>query len=448
MNFRRESTLLVAFAALALAAVPAWAQYGYAPQGMDPRLAAYGPPGMPPGGVAPAFYHDPAMMGPMPGGPMGPPPNSPEAPPGAMSPMPAPDGYCDACGGAGCGACCGGWFGRGGLLDCGCYDGSCGCLNWLCDGFGDGYRCRPRWYDVTVDFVSLKRDSVSRTVVFATDGQGAAAPVALSSDDLVMGTGNGARITGAWLIGPGTALEASWMGGFFWDDSALAVSQTNDLFSPYSDFGTDPLNGFDDTDRASAVSIGYNSKLDTVELSIRRRFQEPECRYQGSFLYGFRWIRLNENLNYFTRGNDGADFADTDVETSNNLYGAQVGYEFNIRPIPRVLLDAQWKVGVYGNSADTITNVVSTTIPTGFTDNNANTEIAFASELNFNVVLNLNERWSFRAGYNLFYVDGVALATENFNAGPPFIANAREPFINVNGSLFVHGYNVGFEHNW
>jgi len=37
----------------------------------------------------------------------------------------------------------------------------------------------------------------------------------------------------------------------------------------------------------------YNSSLDSIELSIRQRWQEPECRYQTSWLAGFRYIRHN-----------------------------------------------------------------------------------------------------------------------------------------------------------
>ena len=54
---------------------------------------------------------------------------------------------------------------------------------------------------------------------------------------------------------------------------------------------------------------------------------------------------------------------------------------------------------------------------------------------------------------DLIVVDGVALATENFNSGPPFItdptlAARRTPFFNDNGSAFYHGWTFGTEWLW
>ena len=63
----------------------------------------------------------------------------------------------------------------------------------------------------------------------------------------------------------------------------------------------------------------------------------------------------------------------------------------------------------------------------------------------------LNYQWTLRGGYTFLFVDGVALASENFNPSPPLLNNPfapRVPRTNDNGSVFYHGWNVGLEFMW
>jgi hypothetical protein len=85
-------------------------------------------------------------------------------------------------------------------------------------------------------------------------------------------------------------------------------------------------------------------------------------------------------------------------------------------------------------------------LATPFEEREINTQIAFAGEANFFAVYHVTERFSIRGGYNLLYASGVALATENFNPGPPFVVGARTPFVDVDGEVFYHGFNIGFEY--
>jgi len=66
------------------------------------------------------------------------------------------------------------------------------------------------------------------------------------------------------------------------------------------------------------------------------------------------------------------------------------------------------------------------------------------AEFNTNIVWHITERWSLRGGYTLLYIDGVALAPENFD--PADLEN--QPGINVNGDVFLHGVNAGMEFSW
>jgi hypothetical protein len=69
------------------------------------------------------------------------------------------------------------------------------------------------------------------------------------------------------------------------------------------------------------------------------------------------------------------------------------------------------------------------------------------------VTYRVNQQWTLRGGYHFLYVDGVALAPENFNTVPPATffpppGVNREPFINTGGNVFYHGFFAGAEFMW
>ena len=76
--------------------------------------------------------------------------------------------------------------------------------------------------------------------------------------------------------------------------------------------------------------------------------------------------------------------------------------------------------------------------------------VSFVGDANVQALYRLNYQWTLRAGYNFLFVDGVALAPENFNTIPPFGPQFpnRQTFINDNGNVFYHGWNIGLEYMW
>ena len=65
----------------------------------------------------------------------------------------------------------------------------------------------------------------------------------------------------------------------------------------------------------------------------------------------------------------------------------------------------------------------------------------------------LNYQWTAKLGYHFLYVDGVALATENFNPTPPALffpppGVNRTVSMNDNGNVFYHGFMAGLEFMW
>ncbi len=71
--------------------------------------------------------------------------------------------------------------------------------------------------------------------------------------------------------------------------------------------------------------------------------------------------------------------------------------------------------------------------------------MAFVGELNLSAFYRLTDVWDLKAGYNLMWIDGLALAPDqlDFNFAPP---NGNQ--LQNGGAMFLHGVNVGLEARW
>lgn len=435
---------------------------GYAPQGYNPGATM-----QPNWGVQPASYAAPQPF-PSAGG------------------MAVPAGYeaggygagysgggCGSCGGYGCDACSG--YGAAGF--------GARFLSRLLP-YAEGGACAPRWYDITLDAMYLTRDDAGRNTDFSSDG--VLGNTVLSTNDLDFNDELGFRLTGAHQIFAGATAEFTYFGLFNWTaDASVERDPANfpplgvgpgpyadDLYSIVSDFGLINLpNGFDQTDRARRHSISYSSTIDNFELNIRKRYTAPNCRLQYSWLAGVRYIYLLEDFEYFTLGGGGDAAAvppvpprgsmDDDVRTRNSLTGFQIGGDGWLNLTPGVNVGADIKAGVYGNYANQSTNVVAILSPTlanpaGQTLNGRESvdgnDVALVADANLYFMWRLGPHWTVRVGYNFLYLDGVALASENFNAGTARDVingtNTTTPTINDNGKIFYHGGFGGLEWMW
>jgi hypothetical protein len=442
-------------------------QYGMYPPNM--QAAAYAasmagagaPPGAFPGAMAapmagaPDAYgsygalpveYGPQMPGGMPGG----------MPPGMSGGMPAGmsggGGDCPYCGGRGCEMCNNGDCGLAGGLKHGLLGDILGCIG----PYPDGGCAAIRWYDFAIDFMMLKRDDAGRNVDITARGGGA--PVLLSTNDLDFDYEPSFRFTGVVQVGPGSDVEFTYYGLFQHNASGFVRDPTGFLFSVFSDFGTDPLFGFPETDFSLFQRIEYRSTFDSFEVNYRQRWMSPNCRYQGSWLVGARHFILDEKFRYETVGRrinvlNPADRARlrSDTDTTNNLTGIQAGGDFWICLLPGLRLGAEAKAGVYGNHAGInntigVNDIVSPFNP--FLERLTTNDVSFLCDANVQATYRLNYQWTLRGGYNLLFVDGVALAPENLNPVLPFFGDTRTPKINDNGNVFYHGWNVGLEFMW
>jgi hypothetical protein len=361
-------------------------------------------------------------------------------PGGAYGPANAEDfgTDCPYCGGAGCDHC----MGHHGLL---------GDVLGIVGPYPDGGCGAVRWYDLAIDYMLLKRDGTGRFTPYTS--QGIAGPIVLSNQNFDFDSRSGFRFAAALQVGPGSSTEFIYYGLFFYESTATVTDPNNNLFSAFSGFGTLPFNGFAETDQSDLQTSRYTSKFDNFEVNFRQRWVAPSARYQGSWLVGVRYFKLDEQMNLFTHStvNNAQAFYDTDV--FNSLVGAQFGGDIWFCLMPGLRIGGEVKAGVYCNNVGQNSSIGATSLGTPFLENGHSNDVAFVGDATVMMTYRINYQWNVKVGYQFLYADGVALASENFNPTPPAIffpppGVNRTVAINDNGSVFYHGLQVGLEFTW
>jgi len=71
--------------------------------------------------------------------------------------------------------------------------------------------------------------------------------------------------------------------------------------------------------------------------------------------------------------------------------------------------------------------------------------VGFIGDMNYSAVRRLNRNWSLRAGYNLIWISGVALAPNQFDFTNTTTSGTT---LADTGNVFLHGANLGLEAQW
>ena len=419
-------------------------EYG-PPGGASPAYnsPAYGPPGYGPEAYGQPMNGAPGYGGPGNGGP------------GNGGPMGGP---CQYCGGQGCENCRGGIFGHGKHGGDGCWmpNGLLGDVLGVVAPYPDGGCAAPRWFDFAVDYMNIKRDNTGRNL--ALTSQGIQGPIVLETDDLDFGGyRSGFRFTAAMQLAAANSLEFNYFGQLNYASTATVRSPNDQLFSVFSQFGLFPPFGFQDTDFSDFQQIQYTSEFDSFEINTRYRWMAPNCRYQGSWTLGVRHFILDEKFRYNTASSfngfvtpDGpmAARAQFDVDTTNNLTGIQIGTDLWICLLPGLRAGGEIQAGVYGNHINSNFTYGSNVVASDYIERLNTNDVSFIGQANLLATYRINYQWTLRGGYQFLFVEGVALAPENFNTIPPLLNPPRPTFIDDDGNVFYHGWNVGLEFMW
>jgi hypothetical protein len=180
----------------------------------------------------------------------------------------------------------------------------------------------------------------------------------------------------------------------------------------------------------------YETQLYNAEVNLRQASMSGDWL---TWLAGFRWLAFSERLE--RRSTGGIQYEK--YSTVNYLCGGQLGADVRLwsRGGPWSV-NSIGKVGLFGNSATSRFEVVQAIPFPGSANHDA--QLAFVGELGVIAAYQWNERLRLRGGYELLWIEGVAVAGDQPAALNIFSGEG----INSQGGAFFHGFTGGFELIW
>ena len=204
---------------------------------------------------------------------------------------------------------------------------------------------------------------------------------------------------------------------------------------------------------ADAMQLKYSSRLHSVEVNCVKRCECCCCdccsgltrRHWREWFVGFRYLTLDEQFNI--RSTDLEEgTGDYNIRTQNDLFGGQIGGRCG-RSWGRLGVDATGKAGVFGNSSrqrQFVSDFPSPFLLRPLTGDEGG-HVAFVGELGLSLRYQLSTAWTLRTGYNLMWIEGVALAPDQLDFTNTDTSGSH---LASDGGVFLHGVNVGMEARW
>jgi hypothetical protein len=183
-----------------------------------------------------------------------------------------------------------------------------------------------------------------------------------------------------------------------------------------------------------AIEAQYTSELHNAEINGRYRLSE-----RWTLLAGFRYAELNERF--------AAELVDAispfryEAGAWNRLYGGQLGAAAMLWDGGGPLrIEAIGKAGAFGNSASQHSSYTTDVVT--FSTDDSESPVSFLGDIRIAGNYQLSQRWSAQFGYQLLWINQVALATEQV-AVSDFVFGGG---IDASGDAFYHGATVGLQY--
>jgi hypothetical protein len=193
---------------------------------------------------------------------------------------------------------------------------------------------------------------------------------------------------------------------------------------------------------ATTISATYLSTLRSAEFNARY-----VSNSWWTALAGFRYVNLEELLRFPADFGGGATGI-ANSQTSNHLFGGQIGLEGLLANPGRLTIDAYAKAGIYGtvtefSSYDAIL-VGGVPVPATVISRTAfQGQVSFLGDGGLRATYRINRWASLEAGYQLMWLTGVALASDQVyprpSPPPPPLATTSTGFV------FYQGFSLGLK---
>lgn len=308
--------------------------------------------------------------------------------------------------------------------------------------------CGPSWYAYG-EALWLQRDT-GNTIVLAEERTGGGAPVSfLTSNAADFDYEPGARIVFGHYTSDCSAWELAFMGFQDWNDTAQLPIDVANTFSSFSPVLFEPGNA----QPVNLFQADFATRLYGAEMNARHIFLDGNA----SVMLGVRYLYLHDELTVSAANAN--LFESTNIDARNDLIGAQLGAERSLQ-LGRLSLDAFLKAGLFLNfnqqsMLDTDLTVAPIAGPNPIRVNRDDVGLSGIIEAGISGKAWLTDHIWIRGGYQVFVVDGVALAPEQIpllgestRFSTP-VTNANIPGdVNDSGTIIMDGFFAGFGIQW
>lgn len=207
------------------------------------------------------------------------------------------------------------------------------------------------------------------------------------------------------------------------------------------------------TEDGEFVTGKYSSLLNSAEVNLFATdsdwIDDPAGWATVDWLAGFRYVGVEEDASLITdccQMNGQYLVVPYRARTRNNMFGGQLGVRGR-RAWDRWAVEGWAKAALMGVAQEQIQDPIFDY--TGFQQRPALSrsggEVGFVGDLTMSAVYRITDVWGIRAGYSLLWLDGLALAPDQFDFATD--AGAGTQLVNSSG-IFYHGANLGLEARW
>jgi hypothetical protein len=210
--------------------------------------------------------------------------------------------------------------------------------------------------------------------------------------------------------------------------------------------------GNDLTADGESALVKYNSVINSAEANVFRTSNYwrdyTESWLTLDWLAGFRYVGVEEQASINTTCciNTTDTLVPYSVRTRNNMFGGQIGSRARWT-WERWAVEGWAKAGILGNSQKQIQDPLIDY--TGFQQRGAlsatGTDVGFIGDINLSVIYRLTDVWGIRAGYNTVWINGLALAPNQFDFTNTSVSGTG---LNSGDGIFLNGANLGLEARW
>lgn len=292
----------------------------------------------------------------------------------------------------------------------------CGSEKW-----GVGWGCEPMWVASAGSvFLHRSRPDPAPIMTPPTGTPG----VLLNASDFGFG----------WDVGPDVSLMRRTASGYIIEgryfndrdsDASFRIPQVTTF--RVAGIGVTILGG-------GSINSYYSTKLDSTELNLH-----APVGSRLTLLSGFRWVELHDYL----RSDIATPNSFVSWNNDNHMYGGQIGATYTAtRPTNPLKVVLTGKAGLYANDAN---NEFRSNIVGSASDQD--TAASFVGEVNLTTSYRLTQHIALKGGYQVLWLDNVALASE---AAPGTVqaAGGTRSSLSTDGRVWYNGALAGVEFIW